>query len=94
MPLIGYRNALFLHHEVPGIKIPENVLKRMEAKKDDKEAGRAEGIQLAKELLEVVLEKFSGIYLITPFSYWHMTEELTRFIRLKDQQSLRKIARI
>ena len=85
MPLTGYRNALFLHNEVPGIKIPESVLKRME-KTTDKESGKREGVQVAKELLEVAMEKFEGIYLITPFSNWQMTEELTRFIRKHDKE--------
>lgn len=87
MPLTGYRNALFLHHEVPGIKIPEPVLKRMEKTKD-KQSGQREGVQVAKELLEVAMEKFAGIYLITPFSHWHMTEELTRFVRERDRKQL------
>jgi methionine synthase I (cobalamin-dependent)/5,10-methylenetetrahydrofolate reductase len=42
MPLTGHRNALFLHHEVPGIRIPEEVIKRMEACRD-KEEGRRWG---------------------------------------------------
>ncbi|MBA4602157.1 bifunctional homocysteine S-methyltransferase/methylenetetrahydrofolate reductase [Thermoactinomyces mirandus] len=87
MPLTGYRNALFLHHEVPGIKIPDQVLKRME-KTTDRLSGQREGMQVAKELLKVAMEKFAGIYLITPFSNWHMTEELTRFVREHDRQLL------
>jgi homocysteine S-methyltransferase len=94
MPLTSYRNALFLHHEVPGIKIPEEALKRMEAKQNDKEAGRQEGVRMAKELLEVALEKFAGIYLITPFSYWQMTEELTRFIHQKDRERAERRSRL
>lgn len=87
MPLTGHRNALFLHHEVPGIEIPEEVLKRMEGCKG-KEEGRREGIALARELLEEALRRFAGIYLITPFSFWWMTEELIRFIRERDRQSI------
>lgn len=85
MPLTGYRNALFLHNEVPGIKISEDVLKRMESQ-PDKEAGRREGLEVAKELLEVALAHFKGIYLITPFSYWQMSEELIHFIHQHDRQ--------
>jgi len=84
MPLTGYRNALFLHNEVPGIKIPEKVLKRMEKVKT-KEEGRQIGVDMAKDLVDVALEKFPGIYLMTPFSLWRMTESLTRYIREKDR---------
>lgn len=87
MPLTGYRNAMFLHNEVPGIKISKSVLERMEAC-PDREAGRREGVQIAKELLDVAMEKFAGIYLITPFSLWNMTEELAIYIREKDQQKI------
>ncbi|WP_241154454.1 bifunctional homocysteine S-methyltransferase/methylenetetrahydrofolate reductase [Staphylospora marina] len=84
MPLTGHRNALFLHHEVPGIRIPEAVLKRLQACRN-KEEGRREGLAVAKELLKDAMECFSGIYLITPFSWWWMTEELIREIREKDR---------
>ncbi|MRG29112.1 bifunctional homocysteine S-methyltransferase/methylenetetrahydrofolate reductase [Laceyella tengchongensis] len=87
MPLTGYRNALFLHNEVPGIKISPEVLKRME-QQPDKAAGRREGVAVAKELLEVALSRFNGIYLITPFSYWQMSEELIRFIHQYDSQHI------
>jgi methionine synthase I (cobalamin-dependent)/5,10-methylenetetrahydrofolate reductase len=87
MPLTGYRNALFLHNEVPGIKISQDVLKRME-KQPDKEAGRREGVEVAKELLQVALEHFKGIYLITPFSFWQMSEELIYFIHQHDRRRI------
>ncbi|MBA4493877.1 bifunctional homocysteine S-methyltransferase/methylenetetrahydrofolate reductase [Paenactinomyces guangxiensis] len=85
MPLTGYRNALFLHNEVPGIKIPQSVLQRMEAQ-TDKESARREGVEITKNLLDVAMEKFRGIYLITPFSFWQMTVELTSYIRRKDHK--------
>jgi methionine synthase / methylenetetrahydrofolate reductase(NADPH) len=72
---------------VPGIKISPEVLKRME-QQPDKAAGRREGVAVAKELLEVALSRFNGIYLITPFSYWQMSEELIRFIHQYDSQHI------
>jgi hypothetical protein len=41
-PLASYRNALFLNNEVPGVVIPEIVLRRMEGIQD-KETARQEG---------------------------------------------------
>ncbi|TCS95819.1 bifunctional homocysteine S-methyltransferase/methylenetetrahydrofolate reductase [Hazenella coriacea] len=89
MPLTGERNALYLHNEVPGIKIPQEVLQRMEHKHG--EEGRKEGIIIAKELLDLAMEKFHGIYLITPFSFYEMTEELTQYIRQKDQKRMKEV---
>ncbi|MGF7087661.1 homocysteine S-methyltransferase [Kroppenstedtia sanguinis] len=79
MPLTGHRNALFLHHELPGVKIPASVMERMQDLKGPK--GREIGVELAEELLDEAVSLFNGIYLITPFHYWEMTAELTRRIR-------------
>lgn len=79
MPLTGPRNAEFLHNEVPGIKIAESTLQRI--KRFEGVAARNEGVQIAKELLQEAVQHFHGIYLITPFNYYDMTVELTRFVR-------------
>ena len=79
MPLTSSRNAEFLHNEVPGIKIAQSTLDRI--KKVDGLAARAEGVQIAKELLDEAVKLFNGIYLITPFNYFDMTVELTQYVR-------------
>lgn len=79
MPLTSYRNAQFLHNEVPGIKLSEMALTRMQNVQG--EEARQEGIQMAKELLDVAMNYFKGIYLITPFNYYQMTVELTEYVR-------------
>ncbi|MBL0385887.1 bifunctional homocysteine S-methyltransferase/methylenetetrahydrofolate reductase [Tumebacillus sp. ITR2] len=79
MPMTGSRNAEFLHNEVPGIKIAESTLERI--KRFEGEAARHEGVQIAKELLDVAVQHFNGLYLITPFHYTDMTVELTRYAR-------------
>lgn len=86
MPLTSYRNALFLHNEVPGIKISDESIRRLEPITDPKQA-RQIGIDMAKELLDIAMSYFPGIYLITPFAHWYMTAELSRYIRAKDQQT-------
>ncbi|PTM56537.1 homocysteine S-methyltransferase [Desmospora activa DSM 45169] len=86
MPLTGHRNALFLHHELPGVKIPDPVMQRMEGKSGAE--GREEGVAIAQALLDEAVKLFQGIYLITPFHYWEMTAALTRYIRLRTQQNV------
>jgi methionine synthase I (cobalamin-dependent)/5,10-methylenetetrahydrofolate reductase len=85
MPLTGFRNALFLHNEVPGIKIAPEVMERMRRCRG-KEESRREGVAIARELVDAALEHFRGIYLITPFFHWRMTAELTRHIRERDRR--------
>ena len=86
MPLTSLRNSEFLHHEVPGIKLSEDVLKRMKATGEDIEAARSEGIVIAKELIDTAAELFNGIYLITPFMRYDMSIELMNYIRELDNK--------
>lgn len=79
MPITNYKNALFLHNEVPGIKLSDHVLNAFKAVKDDKEATRALSIQLSKELIDVTHQYFNGLYLVTPFLKYELTVELTHY---------------
>ncbi|MED4391924.1 bifunctional homocysteine S-methyltransferase/methylenetetrahydrofolate reductase [Priestia aryabhattai] len=83
MPLTSARNARFIHHEVPGIKLSEDILERMDATGNDRIRGEVEGLAIAKSLIDTAYELFDGIYLITPFMRYEMTEILTRYIHDK-----------
>ncbi|MED3968720.1 bifunctional homocysteine S-methyltransferase/methylenetetrahydrofolate reductase [Priestia megaterium] len=83
MPLTSARNARFIHHEVPGIKLSEDILERMDATGNDRIRGEVEGLAIAKNLIDTAYELFEGIYLITPFMRYEMTEILTRYIHDK-----------
>jgi methionine synthase I (cobalamin-dependent)/5,10-methylenetetrahydrofolate reductase len=63
-PVRSYALALRLHNEVPGIRIPEPVLARLER------AGAAadrEGLAIARELLDAFADLAAGAYLVPPF---------------------------
>nr|NNM89484.1 bifunctional homocysteine S-methyltransferase/methylenetetrahydrofolate reductase [Bacilli bacterium] len=81
MPLLSHRNAEFLHNEVPGITLSEDARKRMA--NYEGERARAEGVAIAKELIDVAVDYFHGIYLITPMLRYEMTVELTRYVKEK-----------
>ncbi|GEN83529.1 bifunctional homocysteine S-methyltransferase/5,10-methylenetetrahydrofolate reductase [Sporosarcina luteola] len=91
MPLTNIRNAEFMHHEVPGIKLSEEVLGRMAACGDDREKATQEGIDIAKELIDTAAELFNGIYIITPFLRYDMSLELITHIKELDEEKERKI---
>ncbi|WP_281198631.1 bifunctional homocysteine S-methyltransferase/methylenetetrahydrofolate reductase [Paenibacillus oryzae] len=84
MPLANGRNAEYLHNEVPGIQLSDEVRKRMAGLEG--EAGRAEGVRIAQELLDAALPHFNGIYLITPFMYHDMAVQLTRYVWQKTKK--------
>lgn len=91
MPLTNIRNAEFLHHEVPGIKLSEEVLERMRTCGDDREKATQEGIDIAKELIDTAAELFNGIYIITPFLRYDMSLELISHIKELDAEKERNI---
>lgn len=80
MPITSYNNAIFLHNEVPGIKLSEEFLSRLEEVKDDKELCQKIALDESKKLIDVTLKHFNGIYLITPFTRADLTVELIDYI--------------
>ena len=50
MPIASYNNALFLHNEVPGIKMSEDVLNQFKAVKDDKRKTKELSLRLSKRI--------------------------------------------
>ena len=83
MPLTSSQNAEFLHNEVPGIKLTDQVRARMALSDGNREQSTKEGLEVSKELIDVALEHFHGIYLITPFMRYDMTVNLTEYIHGK-----------
>jgi len=63
-PLNSYKQALRLNNEVPGIVIPEPLLKSMEAAGA---AARERGFEVAREMLAWARTELAGAYLIPPF---------------------------
>ncbi|MFF2286775.1 bifunctional homocysteine S-methyltransferase/methylenetetrahydrofolate reductase [Peribacillus butanolivorans] len=92
MPLTSTRNAEFIHNEIPGIKLPDNVRRAMALAGDDPIKSRMEGVNIARELVDAAREKFKGIYLITPFLRYEMTAELTKYIREVDSKYTSEVA--
>ncbi|MFB7641289.1 bifunctional homocysteine S-methyltransferase/methylenetetrahydrofolate reductase [Peribacillus butanolivorans] len=92
MPLTSTRNAEFIHNEIPGIKLPDNVRRAMALAGDDPIKSRMEGVNIARELVDAAREKFKGIYLITPFLRYEMTAELTKYIREVDSKQTSEVA--
>ncbi|WP_342467940.1 bifunctional homocysteine S-methyltransferase/methylenetetrahydrofolate reductase [Bacillus sp. FSL W8-0629] len=86
MPLTSSRNAEFIHHEIPGIKLSDSIREIMAKAGEDKEKQRTEGLAIARSLLDTACELFNGIYLITPFLRSDLTAELTTYIHQKEKE--------
>ncbi len=67
-PLISFRNAEFLHNEVPGVQVTAEILERMRIASDKgKEEAREEGINIARESLLEVRDLIQGVQVSAPF---------------------------
>jgi homocysteine S-methyltransferase len=79
LPLVSERNAEFLHNEVPGIVLPDEVRRRMRGKSGAE--GVREGMAVARELVEAGRGRVGGWYLMPPFGKVELALELIETIR-------------
>jgi methionine synthase I (cobalamin-dependent)/5,10-methylenetetrahydrofolate reductase len=75
MPILSSRNAEFLHNEVPGIKIADALREKLRHAADDKAVTQL-GLEVAREVRDIAIEAFNGVYLITPFLRYDVSVEL------------------
>jgi methionine synthase I (cobalamin-dependent)/5,10-methylenetetrahydrofolate reductase len=86
MPLQSYRNAEFVHNELPGVSLTPEVLSRMHAAGSD---GPAEGLRIAQEMLEACLDLVSGVYIMPAFQRYEPAAELIRLLRARPPATVR-----
>ncbi|MFH1727625.1 MAG: bifunctional homocysteine S-methyltransferase/methylenetetrahydrofolate reductase [Pseudomonadota bacterium] len=67
LPLSSYRNAEFLHNEVPGMQVPEKIRDTLRKASNSKEAKKI-GIEIAKETLYDSKGIVAGAYIMPPFN--------------------------
>jgi len=72
-PLNSYKQALRLNNEVPGIVIPEELLKSMETAGA---AARDHGFEVARKMLAWARTELAGAYLIPPFKRYEEILEI------------------
>jgi methionine synthase / methylenetetrahydrofolate reductase(NADPH) len=72
-PLNSYKQALRLNNEVPGIVIPEPLLKSLE---DAGASARERGFEVAREMLCWARTEMAGAYLIPPFKRYEEVLEI------------------
>src|SRR5712691_6558328 len=75
LPLVSYKNAEFLHNEVPGMQIPAEIRERMR-KTPGGEAARKEGVRIARDMLFAVRDRVHGAYLMPPLGRYELALEV------------------
>ena len=80
LPLVSAKHANFLHHEVPGVFIPEEALKKIESA-GDTERGVKVGVELAVELIQQIKGWAGGVYIMPQFHRYDMVAEIIEKVK-------------
>jgi homocysteine S-methyltransferase len=73
LPLVSAKHASFLHNEVPGVFIPEDARRRVEAAGEE---GSRVGVELAVDLVNRIKEWAGGVYLMPQFNRFDMIADI------------------
>jgi homocysteine S-methyltransferase len=74
LPLNNSRHAEFLHQEVPGMILPDEVRDRMRRAGDER--GPKEGQAMARDFIALCREKAAGVFLVPSFGRYDIVAEL------------------
>ncbi|HEY3311079.1 MAG TPA: bifunctional homocysteine S-methyltransferase/methylenetetrahydrofolate reductase [Anaerolineales bacterium] len=81
LPLFSARHVNFLHHEVPGVFIPDAIRSRIEKAGED---GAREGVRITTELVEQIKTWAQGIYIMPQFHRYDVVAELIDAVKEKE----------
>jgi len=70
-PLVSLRNAEFMKNEVPGVFVPDEVIKKM-ARFESKEDQLKAGIEIARTMVDRVIGSVQGIQVSAPFGKYDL----------------------
>ncbi len=80
MPLVSYRNALFMKNEIPGISVPDGIVDRYDRDMSREEAQRV-GVEIAVEIAEKLRDITDGYYFMVPFNRAAMIAQILEKMR-------------
>ncbi len=83
LPLASSRHANFLHQEVPGIDIPEEIRARMARAGEE---GAKEGVRIATELVLAMQGFVRGVYIMPAFNRFDYAAEIIENIKAQVEE--------
>jgi methionine synthase / methylenetetrahydrofolate reductase(NADPH) len=92
-PLISARNAEFLHNEVPGISVPQELRSRLASFAQVADQRKA-ALEYTADLISRIAPLIDGLYLISPLNKWDIALEFVRQVRQAGWQGSGRAARI
>ena len=84
MPLVSYKNALFMHNEMPGIHVPDEVLFKYRPDMSREEAEQT-AVSVCVEAAKKLYEVADGFYLMTPFGRVNLVNRIIKEIKKIDK---------
>ncbi len=80
MPLVNYRNAMFVKNELSGIQVPDEIITRYDEHMSREESEEA-GIAIALEIIAKLRETADGYYFMVPFNRASMICKIIEMMR-------------
>ena len=80
LPVVNYKNAIFLNNELPGVTIPDKYVK-MFLEDMSKEESQEVGVKITVEIGKKLKDICDGLYFITPFNRVEMLMEIIKRIK-------------
>jgi len=77
LPLVSLKNAEFLHNEVPGMQVPDEIMKRIK-RESTKEGQQEVGVEVARDMLNYarINSQVGGTYIFPPLGRYKLVERL------------------
>ena len=83
IPVVSYRNACFMQHEIAGIDVDERIIEQYRDK--NREEGEELAVQIVLEISRQIADYVDGYYLITPFQRIALMERIIQGIKSQDE---------
>ena len=89
MPLVSYKNALFMKNEMPGIQVPDEILTQYQpdmTREDAEKVAESVSVEIGRKAIDFA----DGFYLMTPFNRVDLVNRIINRLRMIDEQEERR----
>lgn len=79
MPIVSYKNALFMNSEASGIRLDDEIIERYKGL--EREAASRLAVEITSDFMRQIEDDVDGYYIITPFSRVEIVGELIQLFK-------------
>lgn len=79
MPIVSYKNALFMNSEASGIRLDDEIIERYKGL--EREAASRLAVEITSDFMRQIEDYVDGYYIITPFSRVEIVGELIQLFK-------------